>query len=99
MKGPSKLLWAVAALAAPLAVLACATIMHGKTQEISIASAPSGATVTVDNAVLGTTPVVAKLKRKATHVIAVKMDGYQPFELTTTRSTSGWCGATSCSEG
>src|SRR5947199_10200531 len=90
MKGPSKLLWAVAALAAPLAVLACATIMHGKTQEISIASAPSGATVTVDHAVLGTTPVVATLKRKATHVIAEKMAGYQPFELTPTRSTSGW---------
>src|SRR5216117_647069 len=90
MKGPSKLLWAVAALAAPLAVLACATIMHGKTQEISIASAPSGATVTVDHAVLGTTPVVAKLKRKDKHTIVVKMDGYQPFELVTTRSTSGW---------
>src|SRR3989475_9140077 len=64
--------------------------MHGKSQEISIASAPSGATVTVDNEALGTTPVVAKLKRKATHVSAVKMDGYQPFVLSTTRSTSGW---------
>ena len=90
MKRPSKLLWTVAALAAPLAVLACASIMHGKSQEVSIASTPSGATVTVDNEALGTTPVVAKLKRKDKHVIAVKMDGYQPFELTTTRSTSGW---------
>jgi len=90
MKRPSKLLWIVAVLAAPLAVLACASIMHGKAQEVSIASTPSGATVTVDNEALGTTPVVAKLKRKDKHVIAVKLDGYQPFELTTTRSTSGW---------
>jgi ABC-type amino acid transport substrate-binding protein len=90
MKRPSKLLWAMAVLAAPLTVLACASIMHGKAQEVSIASTPSGATVTVDNEALGTTPVVAKLKRKDKHVIAVKLDGYQPFELTTTRSTSGW---------
>jgi len=90
MKRPSKLLWTVAALAAPLAVLACASIMHGGSQDLSIASQPSGATVTVDDQTLGTTPVVAKLKRKATHVIAVKLDGYRTFELTTTRSTSGW---------
>ena len=90
MKRPSKVLWIAAALAAPLAVLACASILHGSSQEVGIASQPSGATVTVDNQALGTTPVVAKLKRKDKHFIAVTMDGYQPFELTTTRSTSGW---------
>ncbi len=90
MKRSSQLLWTVAALAAPLAALACASIMHGKSQDVNIASQPSGASVTVDNQALGTTPVVAKLKRKDKHVITVKMDGYQPFEMTTTRSTSGW---------
>src|SRR5438045_124497 len=90
MKRSSQLLWTVAALAAPLAALACASIMHGKSQDVNIASQPSGASVTVDNQALGMTPVVAKLKRKDKHVITVKMDGYQPFEMTTTRSTSGW---------
>lgn len=90
MTCPSKRLWIAAALAAPLAALACASIMHGGSQRVGIASQPSGATVTVDNQALGMTPVVAKLKRKDKHVIAVTMDGYQPFELTTTRSTSGW---------
>jgi len=70
--------------------LACGSIMHGSAQDVSIASQPSGASVSVDNQTLGTTPVVAKLKRKDKHTIVVKMDGYQPFEVVTTRSTSGW---------
>lgn len=91
MKRSSKqLLWTVVALVAPLGALACASIMHGSSQDLSIASQPSGATVTVDKQALGKTPVVAKLKRRDTHSIAVAMDGYQTFELTTTRSTSGW---------
>lgn len=77
-------------VAVPLAFVACASILHGSAQDMSIASQPSGASVSVDNQTLGKTPVVAKLKRKDKHTISVTMDGYQPFELTTTRSTSGW---------
>lgn len=77
-------------LAAPLAAFACASIMHGGSQDLSIASQPSGASVSVDNQMLGKTPVVAKLKRKDKHLITVALDGYQPFQLATTRSTSGW---------
>jgi hypothetical protein len=73
-----------------LGFVACASIMHGSSQELNIASQPSGASVAVDNLTLGRTPLVAKLKRKDKHAIAVTLDGYQPFELTTTRSTSGW---------
>jgi len=76
--------------AASLGLLACATILHGSSQDVGIASQPTGASVTVDNQMLGHTPVVAKLKRKDKHTIAVALDGYQPFEVTTTRSTSGW---------
>jgi len=75
---------------ASLGLLACASILHGSSQDLGIASQPTGASVTVDNQVLGHTPVVAKLKRKDKHTIAVTLDGYQPFELTTTRGTSGW---------
>lgn len=90
MKASTKLLWTLAALLAPLGALACASIMHGSSQNLSIASQPASATVTVDSQTLGKTPVMAKLKRKRQHTIVVALDGYQPFQLTTTRSTSGW---------
>ena len=90
MKYTTKLLRSAAMLAAPLAAIACGSIIHGSSQDISIASQPTGATVSVDNQMLGRTPVVAKLKRKDKHVITVTLDGYQPFQLATTRGTSGW---------
>ena len=83
----------LAGLVVPLAagaVSACATIMHGTTQEISIASTPTGATVLVDGMKAGTTPFVADLKRKDKHVIRIELDGYQPFEMPISRATSGW---------
>src|SRR5205809_8059288 len=52
--------------------LACGSIMHGSAQDVSIASQPTGASVSVDNQPLGTTPVVAKLKRKDTQTAADK---------------------------
>jgi hypothetical protein len=39
---------------------------------------------------MGNTPVVAKLSRKDNHIVKLNLDGYQPFEATLTRSTSGW---------
>lgn len=81
----------VAALAAvALTAAACATIMHGSSQEIGIASQPTGAKIRVDNRDLGVTPLTAKLSRKDVHTISISMAGYQPYELTTTRHTSGW---------
>jgi hypothetical protein len=38
----------------------------------------------------GTTPVVAKLSRRESHLVKIEMDGYQPFEATLTRGVSGW---------
>ena len=68
----------------------CATIMQGSSQEVSIASQPTGASVYLDGALAGTTPHVASLKRKDKHVIRIEMDGYEPFELPLSRATSGW---------
>lgn len=69
---------------------ACATIMHGTGQDVGISSTPTNARVTVDNKPLGNTPVVAKLSRKDNHIIRIELEGYQPFEATVTRKTSGW---------
>ena len=78
------------AVFAPAVVAACATIMHGTSQQVGINSQPAGATVVVDSQTAGTTPVAAKLARKRSHRITVTMPGYQQFEMVTTRKTSGW---------
>jgi PEGA domain len=68
----------------------CATIMQGTSQELSVASTPTGARVLVDGTEMGKTPYVANLKRKDKHVVRIEMDGYQPYELPLARGTSGW---------
>ena len=80
----------VALIASSLALTACASIMHGSSQDVGISSTPTSASVTVDNMAKGQTPFVAKLSRKDNHVIHIAADGYQPADLTLTRSTSGW---------
>jgi len=80
----------VVVLAVAVGVAGCASIMHGTGQKLNIASEPAGATVSVDDEVVGVTPVVAKLRRNDPHTIAVKLDGYQPFQIRTTRHMDGW---------
>lgn len=72
------------------AIAGCGTIMHGTSQDIGLASTPSGAKVMLDNKELGVTPTIAKLSRKDNHVVHFALDGYQPTDLTITRSVSGW---------
>jgi uncharacterized protein YceK len=68
----------------------CATIIHGTRQDVGISSAPTGASVAIDNLQAGTTPVFTKLRRKENHVVRVSLPGYQPMDLTLTSSVSGW---------
>jgi hypothetical protein len=46
--------------------------------------------VTIDNKVVGVTPVSAKLRRKDNHHVAIRLEGYEPFEVVLTRQTSAW---------
>ena len=80
----------VSAIALSIALTACASIMHGTSQDVGISSTPTSASVTVDNGTKGQTPFIAKLSRKDNHVIHIAADGYQPADLTLTRKTSGW---------
>jgi hypothetical protein len=80
----------VAAIACSIALTACASIMHGSSQDIGISSTPTSASVTIDNTAKGQTPFVAKLSRKDNHVIHIAADGYEPADLTLTRNVSGW---------
>lgn len=80
----------VVALVMTLGIAACASIIHGSSQKLNIASDPPGASVAVDDEAVGVTPVVAKLLRRDPHTITVKLDGYQPFRIRTERHTDGW---------
>lgn len=71
-------------------IAGCATIMHGSSQSVGISSTPSGANVTIDNGERGKTPIVAKLSRKDHHVVKIELQGYETYEGTLTRQTSGW---------
>jgi PEGA domain len=79
----------VSALAA-VAVGGCATIVQSPRQQVSVASTPSGATVSIDHVERGKTPLVAELKRKDSHVLRIELAGYQPYEATLNRRVSGW---------
>lgn len=70
--------------------LACASIIHGSKQSVAFTSTPSSARVTVDDQLVGNTPVVAKLTRKDKHIVRIELEGYSPFEATLARRTSGW---------
>jgi hypothetical protein len=78
------------ALLFTLGLGACASIIHGTHQDVGITSEPTGAAVTIDNLHSGNTPVIAKLTRKDNHIVRIELPGYQPIDLTLTRSVSGW---------
>lgn len=85
-----KLTLITSALAIIFIFQSCATIMHGSKQEVGISSSPSNAKVIIDGKAMGTTPVVTKLKRKDSHMVQIKLDGFHTYETTLTRSVSGW---------
>ncbi len=68
----------------------CATIMHGTRQSIGIASNPSNASVWVDRAYMGDTPIIVSMSRKDNHFVRIELDGYLPYEATFSRQMSGW---------
>ena len=73
----------------------CATVAHGRFQQVPIASNPSGAAVEVDcgrgPVSAGETPVVVKMPRKAQYcLVTLTHDGYQPATVTFGRHWSGW---------
>ena len=69
----------------------CATVVHwGGSQDVGIASNPAGAKVVIDQTDRGLTPVTVELKRKQTHTIVLKMDGYEDASATAIPELSGW---------
>jgi len=69
----------------------CATIIRGGGHErVTVASSPIGARITVDGKEAGITPSVVSLTRRHDHMVKIELDGYAPYAITLTSSTSGW---------
>lgn len=81
----------VGGLGLTLMVLACATIMHGTSQDVSVNSVPTGAKVIVKGVHMATTPAVVKLSRKESNIVLrFEKEGYEPVEVILNRSVDGW---------
>lgn len=68
----------------------CATIIHGKKQEITIDSTPRGADAVINNKMKVKTPSTVTLERKYTYRIEVSKPGYQPQTTHLDKNFSAW---------
>jgi len=64
----------------------CAVI-GPKYQKVPVTSNPPQAKITVDNKLVGQTPVNIKLRRNEEHLIRIEMDGYEPAEIVVSPAT------------
>lgn len=67
----------------------CATIIKGTTQNIPVASDPTGADVTVNAQLYGQTPIDISMKRKRDHLVTISKEGYHPKSIPIVKSTGG----------
>jgi hypothetical protein len=74
-----------------LLLTGCATIIHGKTEKVSVSSTPTNAQVTVKGIPVASTPSIIELKRKDTDtVLRFEKEDYEPGEVILNRKYSGW---------
>lgn len=71
-------------------IIGCGTIIHGGSQDVSVASDPSGATVEIDGTEVGDTPLTKSLDRGSQHTIEISMDGYEEEQVIVDKSVDGW---------
>jgi hypothetical protein len=68
----------------------CSSIINGSMSAVSVNSSPTNAIVKVNGMDAGRTPSVIKLKRGDSHIIEVKLDGFQTYKVVTSNSIAGW---------
>ncbi|WP_322516945.1 translation initiation factor 2 [Rhodopseudomonas palustris] len=88
-------LW-VGAVSAALLLSGCASVTRGTTENISIASTPSGALASVagtDAPFSCVTPCVVEVNRNADITVSLSKEGYEPQIIPLTREISGGGGA------
>ncbi|MEO8036067.1 MAG: hypothetical protein ABI837_16650 [Acidobacteriota bacterium] len=78
-----------------LGATGCASIVHGRHQQVAVVSDPAGATVIADCGngprTAGETPVVVKVSRKADRcLITIRKEGFEDESVVLARHLSGW---------
>ena len=68
----------------------CATIMTGKTQEVTFDSEPQGAGVAVNGRVIGKTPTTIQLDKKKDQTVSFKLEGYKTQTRTLETKLNAW---------
>lgn len=68
----------------------CATMVHGPLQKFVVTSDPKVAAVYVDGKHFGQTPIVIRMSRKKNHLLELKLDGYQTYQLSLKRKLDDW---------
>jgi len=70
----------------------CASIMSGKTQDVTINSSPTGATVYLNGKQLGKTPLSVKVDRPNKEAGALKFEkeGYKTLEIPYAKKMNSW---------
>ena len=68
----------------------CATIIHGRTQSISISSDPPGARASVGGATAATTPAQVTLDRNKSYTVTFEKEGYAPASAEIRKTVSPW---------
>jgi len=88
MKFPRTLLLGAAALASLLQI-GCATITRGTTEQFTVQSNPSAASVRLDTGETGVTPVTFTVPRKRDIIVTVSKDGYETATRTVGTKIAG----------
>ncbi|MBI5136793.1 MAG: PEGA domain-containing protein [Nitrospirae bacterium] len=73
-----------------LCLAGCGTLAHGTRQAVPIASTPPGATVRVDGARLGSTPLTVTVARGRDHSVRLELRDHHPVEVTLRRRVGRW---------
>lgn len=73
-----------------LLLCSCSTVFNTPSQEVTITSNPPNAKLIIDGKRFGTTPQVVNIERGSNHIIKFELDGYEIYEIQTTKKLSSW---------
>lgn len=59
----------------------CASIISGRSQQLSFSSNPQGATVKVNGKIIGSTPISSTLPKKSGQLLVFEKEGYKPLSM------------------
>ena len=67
----------------------CASMHHGRTQQVIVTSEPPGARILADDRPVGVTPGIVTVNRRGV-VLRLEKDGFLTEEIRMSRAPSGW---------